>query len=179
MKRLSRPALLFPAALGLFLAATVAAGSEPRTWLPSRTLDSEIEIEAPAERIWRILTDFETYPSWNPFVRRAAGELRPGARLEITVQPAGRGEFSFQPTLISVEPERELRWLGRLGVPGLFDGEHGFTIEPLGRERVRFRHREVMSGLLVPFLGGMLRDTERGFHAMNRALKSRAESFSP
>jgi hypothetical protein len=32
-----------------------------------------------------------------------------------------------------------------------------------------------MSGLLVPFLGGMLRDTERGFHEMNRALKARVE----
>jgi hypothetical protein len=142
----------------------------------SKTLDTGTVIEASAERVWQVLVDFDAYPAWNPFVRRLAGELRPGARLEVTVQPAGRGEFSFRPRLVAVEPGRELRWLGRLFIPGLFDGEHGFAIEPLEAGRVRLRHSEVMSGLLVPFLGGMLRDTERAFHEMNRALKARAES---
>lgn len=142
----------------------------------SRTLDTGTVIEASAERVWQVLVDFEAYPTWNPFVRRLSGEVRQGARLEVTVQPAGRGEFSFRPTLVAVEPQRELRWLGRVIIPGLFDGEHGFTIERLGPDRVRLRHREVMSGILVPLMGGMLRDAERGFHLMNRALKARAES---
>ncbi len=142
----------------------------------SKTLDTGTVIDASAERVWQVLVDFQAYPEWNPFVRRLAGEVRQGARLEVTVQPAGRSEFSFRPTLVAVEARRELRWLGHVVVPGLFDGEHGFTIESLAPDRVRLRHREVMRGLLVPFLGGMLRDTERGFHAMNRALKARAES---
>ena len=157
------------------LLAAGAAGCERPATMFSKTLDTETVIEAGAERVWQVLVDFEAYPSWNPFVRRLAGEVREGARLEVTVQPAGRGEFSFRPTVVAVEPRRELRWLGHLAIPGLFDGEHGFTIETLGEKRVRLRHTEVMSGLLVPFLGAMLRDTERGFHAMNNALKARAE----
>ena len=174
MKALTRTAFLLPVPLGVLLAAG-AAGCEPLPSMFSRTLDTGTVIEAGAERVWQVLVDFEAYPSWNPFVRRLSGELRQGARLEVTVQPAGRGEFSFRPTLVAVEPNRELRWLGHLVIPGLFDGEHGFTIESIAADRVRLRHREVMSGVLVPFLGGMLRDTERGFHEMNRALKARAE----
>jgi uncharacterized protein YndB with AHSA1/START domain len=29
---------------------------------------SEVEIQAPAERIWQVLTDFASYPEWNLFV---------------------------------------------------------------------------------------------------------------
>ena len=128
-----------------------------------------------SEQVWAVLADFEAYPAWNPFIRRAAGELREGQRIQVTIQPPGRGEFAFEPTLTSVAAGRELRWLGHLGIRGLFDGEHAFAIEPVGEGRVRFHHYEVMSGLLVPFLGGMLRDTERGFDEMNRALKARVE----
>ncbi len=83
----------------------------------------------------------------------------------------------FRPTLRRLEPRRELRWLGRLILPRLFDGEHIFELEPVGEDRTRFVQREVFRGLLVPFLSRSLdRDTKRGFEEMNRALRSRAES---
>jgi hypothetical protein len=88
--------------------------------------------------------------------------------------------MTFRPTVLSVEPNRELRWLGRLLIPGLFDGEHIFEIEPAGMDRVRFTQREVFRGLFVPLLARSLdRDTRRGFEEMNRALKVRAEITSP
>jgi hypothetical protein len=78
--------------------------------------------------------------------------------------------------VLTVEPERELRWLGHLLVPGLFDGEHIFTIEPSGPDKIRFVQREIFTGLLVPlFARGLDTDTRRGFDEMNRALKERAE----
>ena len=173
MPNVLRAVLLVLIPAGVLFAATAAARFEPA--LLRRSLDTAVEIEATAERVWAVLADFEAYPAWNPFIRRAAGELREGQRIQVTIQPPGRSEFEFQPTLISVKPGRELRWLGRLGIRGLFDGEHAFAIEPFADGGVRFRHHEVMSGLLVPFLGGMLGDTERGFHEMNHALKARAE----
>ena len=85
--------------------------------------------------------------------------------------------MSFRPTVVVAEPNRELRWLGHLWLPGLFDGEHSFSIELLGEGRVRFIQRERFKGLLVPFLSKMLDwDTQRGFNEMNWALKLRAES---
>jgi hypothetical protein len=142
-----------------------------------KEIHTEIEINASAERVWRELTDFAAYHEWNPFVRRVEGEVRVGARLHVFIRPPGGREMSFRPTVLVAEPNRELRWLGHLWLPGIFDGEHSFVIETLEDRRVRFVHRERFNGLLVSLLSKMLdRDTRRGFEEMNRALKLRAES---
>jgi len=139
-------------------------------------LHSEIEIRASTERVWQILTDFSSFPQWNPFIHRASGEIKEGARLVVYIQPSGASGMTFKPTVLKAEPNRELRWLGRLVLPGLFDGEHIFTIEPLGNNRVRFTQREIFNGLFVPLLAQSLKtDTQRGFEEMNQALKARAE----
>jgi hypothetical protein len=142
-----------------------------------KELHSEVEIEASAEDVWRILTDFQSFPEWNPFIRRARGKAREGERLEVFLQPSGARGMTFRPRVLKAEPNREFRWLGHLVVPGLFDGEHIFLIEPLGESRVRFIQRENFTGLLVPLFAGSLdRDTRRGFEEMNQALKARAEN---
>ena len=142
-----------------------------------RELRTEININAPADRVWRLLTDFEHYPRWNPFIRSVRGRPEANTRLEIFIQPSGARGMTFRPTVLRAEPGRELRWLGRLLLPGLFDGEHIFEVEELAGGGVRFVQREKFSGLLVPLLWGRLdRDTRRGFNEMNAALKELAES---
>ena len=85
--------------------------------------------------------------------------------------------MTFKPKVLKAEPNRELRWLGHLLVPGLFDGEHSFTIEPLEENRIRFVQREAFKGLLVPLFARSLdNNTRRGFEEMNHALKERAET---
>jgi hypothetical protein len=141
-----------------------------------KELRTEIEIQASDKRVWQLLTDFASFPQWNPFIRQAEGEVKVGARLEVHIQPSGTSGMTFKPVVLKVEPNRELRWLGRLLMPGLFDGEHIFTIETLDANRVRFTQREVFTGLLVPLFARSLdTDTRRGFEEMNQVLKSRAE----
>jgi hypothetical protein len=141
-----------------------------------KELHSEIEIQASDKRVWHLLTDFASFPQWNPFIRQAKGEAKVGARLEVLIQPSGASGMTFKPVVLKVEPNRELRWLGRLLMPGLFDGEHIFTIETLDANRIRFTQREIFTGLLVPLFARSLdTDTRRGFEEMNQVLKSRAE----
>ena len=144
-----------------------------------KELLSEIEIQASAERVWQLLTDFPSFPQWNPFIRKASGSIQVGERLEVNIQPSGASGMTFRPTVLKAEPNRELRWLGHLLISGLFDGEHSFTIEPLGESRVRFTQREIFTGLLVPlFARGLDTDTRRGFEEMNQALKAKAEQVA-
>jgi hypothetical protein len=139
-------------------------------------LHTEIEIDASAERVWAVLSDFPSYPQWNPFIRSVAGGLQQGARLQIAVQPSGGKLMRFSPVVLAAETGRELRWLGRFLFPGIFDGEHRFAILPLSEGKVRFEQSEQFSGLLVrPFRSSLDQDTRRGFEEMNRALKARAE----
>lgn len=143
-------------------------------------LHTEIEIDAPAKRVWNVLTDFAAYPEWNPFVRSVVGVPQQGSRLQITVQPSGGKVMRFSPVVLTSEAGRELRWLGRFLLPGVFDGEHSFAIEPLGKNKVRFQQNERFSGILVGLLRASLdRDTKRGFDEMNCALKLRAEEAAP
>ena len=141
-----------------------------------KELRIEIEIQASDKRVWQLLTDFASYPQWNPFMRRVVGKPKTGARLDVYIQPSGASGMTFRPTVLKAEPNRELRWLGHLLMPGLFDGEHILTIESLAEHRVRFVQREIFTGILVPlFAHGLDTDTRRGFEEMNRALKARAE----
>jgi hypothetical protein len=141
-----------------------------------REIRSEIEIAASAATVWGVLTDFAAYPEWNPFMLSVAGELTQGKQISVTMQPPGHGASTFRPTLLSVEAGRGFRWRGHLVVPDLFDGEHVHEIEVLGPQRTRYVQREQFRGVLVPFVGGMFRDTPRGFEEMNAALKVRAEA---
>ncbi len=141
-----------------------------------RLIDTAIDIHASAARVWSILTDFSAYSAWNPFITAAEGEARPGARLRITIAPPGRRPMTFRPVVLVAVPEQELRWLGRLLLPGLFDGEHAFRLEQQ-TEACRLWHTERFSGVLLPLFGeGLLEATRRGFDAMNAALQTRTEA---
>jgi hypothetical protein len=140
-----------------------------------RVLRRDVEIEASADRVWRVLTDFPAYPEWNPFITRIEGEPQVGARLEVRIEPPGGRAMTLRPRVVEAEPGSEFRWLGRFLAPGIFDGEHSFRIEPLSEGRVRLVQEESFRGALVGLVGGVLAKTERGFDAMNQALKARAE----
>lgn len=141
-----------------------------------REILAEITIDAPVETVWDILVDFPEYANWNPFISQISGTPEPGEKLEVFIQPPGSKGMSFHPRVLIFEPKRELRWLGRVFLPGIFDGEHIFQMEPVGESTTRFIQREKFTGLLVPFLWKSLdTNTRRGFHAMNEALKVKAE----
>lgn len=135
----------------------------------------EIAINASAENVWSVLTDLEKFPEWNPFITRASGELRQGGHLDIFMEPPGGKAMGFKTRLMTVEPNRELRWVGVFLHKILFTGQHYFMIEPQAEGQVTFVHGEHFGGIMVPLMGGMLRKAEQGFYDMNEALKARVE----
>lgn len=142
-------------------------------------IKTEIEIASTPEHLWKILTDFSAYPLWNPFIRSIKGGVCIKEKLTVFVQPSGGKGMTFRPTVLVAEPHKEIRWLGHLFVPGLFDGEHYFQIEAVTPGRVRLIHGEKFSGILVTFAQSSLEGgTKAGFIAMNEALKTRAETAS-
>jgi hypothetical protein len=147
-----------------------------------REIKVDIEINASAERVWSILTDFASYHEWNPFIREGSGVAEEGQRLRLVVAPPENKTRTFRPKVLQArspnyQPPYQLRWRGRLLVPGLFDGEHYFIIQPLGANKVKLTHGEVFTGLLVNYFWEPLLhvDTRRGFGEMNLALRERAE----
>jgi len=141
-----------------------------------KKLETSIDIDGAPAEVWSVLADVARYPEWNPFLRELSGALAVGARLRVRIEPPGGRAMTFRPTVRKAEPGRALVWLGHLIVPGLFDGEHSFEIEPVGIGAARFRQGETFRGLLTLVLPeSVYESTRQGFEAMNRALKARVE----
>jgi hypothetical protein len=140
-----------------------------------QVLETAIDIDASPERVWEVLLDFPRYPEWNPFITSIAGPAVAGAELAVTLAPPEGRAITMHPEVQVVDERHRFAWLGRLGVPYVFDGAHEFLVEPGSDGHVRFVQRETFRGVLVPFLRRVLARTRRGFEAMNRALKDRAE----
>jgi uncharacterized protein YndB with AHSA1/START domain len=46
----------------------------------SKRLATGVDIDATADRVWRVLTDVSAYDRWNPFIVHADGTAEAGAR---------------------------------------------------------------------------------------------------
>ncbi|MEW6555266.1 MAG: SRPBCC domain-containing protein [Actinomycetota bacterium] len=136
-----------------------------------------IDIDAAAEDVWKVLTDFGSYPQWNPMIRQASGKLEAGERLQVRFEPEGSRGYTFRPRLTVVDPGRELRWLGWPRFPGLIDTEHYWIMEEAPDGRTYLMHGSSVSGLFAPMVGPAMERSTRGpFEAMNQAHKERAEA---
>jgi hypothetical protein len=139
------------------------------------TIATEVEIDAPPSRVWSVLVDLPAYREWNPFIVEASGVVAEGETLALRMALPGRDPIGVEPRLLVVDPERELRWKGRILVPGLFDGTHAFELVPLEGGRTRLLHSERFAGLLLPIARPLLYDaTVQAFHALDAALAARA-----
>jgi hypothetical protein len=135
---------------------------------------TQITIAASPAKVWAILTDFPSYPAWNPFIRRIEGKLAVGEEITADLHTTNIKPMTVKAKILIVDRERQLRWLGRL--PGLFSGEHYWILHPRADGGVDLEQSEVFRGVMVPFI-----KPERlrvDYEAMNKALKARAEGGS-
>ena len=113
----------------------------------NKSIKTEIVINASREKVWNILTDFDNYPKWNPFIIKIEGELVKGKKLTNTMLNGGK-KFVFKPTILSVIPHQYFDWLGKLFIPGIFDGHHYFEIDELSSNQIKLTQGEHFWGIL-------------------------------
>ena len=76
-----------------------------------------------------------------------------------------------------IEDAKTFEWLGRLVLPGVFDGRHRFELVATPTGGTRLVQAESFSGVIVRFLRKSLdTQTVQGFELMNTALRTRAEN---
>lgn len=139
----------------------------------SKKIETEITIHASPEKIWKILSDFQNYPVWNPFITEIQGSVEEGNQIQVKIEPKDGKAMIFKPVVLSKKENKELKWLGKLLFKGIFDGEHRFELIDNKNGTTRFIQSENFSGVMVPFFN--LDKTIAGFHIMNRKLKELAE----
>lgn len=163
---------------------------------------TEIDIQATGPQVWAALTDFSAYRTWNPVIASVAGSLAEGAQLRADLRPealrhSSNGlfgafkSFAFRAwcalnamriavRVTKLRPGHELRWVGALPLPGMFEGEHYFLIAERGNGTVHFTQGERYAGLLEPAFREVMEAVNRcGYDAMNLALKHHVEAQCP
>lgn len=143
-----------------------------------KTIETNIVIDSTPEKIWDVLTNFEEYELWNPFMTKVVGNAILGSKIEVNIKTISGKNRSYYPIITKCEINKELRWRGKSFLPGVFDGERVFVLEKSDDDKVSFSHKEIFSGLGVKLVGNKLDENLReGFVRMNEALKVRAENL--
>ena len=144
--------------------------------MSKRMIETSVDVAAPVERVWRVLTDFSSYPQWSRFILSIRGDAREGARLSVRMDDDG-GVMAVSPEIRVCDAPTVLRWRGVLGAPFLFSAEHHFRLEPLVGGGTRLDHSEMFGGLLVPlFWKRFDTRTRQAFQDFNAAIRARAEN---
>jgi hypothetical protein len=142
----------------------------------AKEIKTEILINATPEKVWSILTNFEQYPNWNPFIKPITGEAKVGNKISVRIEPPLSKGMTFKPKILVYETNKQFRWIGHLLFPRLFDGEHIFELIDNQNGTTTFKQSEIFKGILVPFFKKKLdNNTKKGFEEMNVKLKELAE----
>lgn len=140
----------------------------------TREYHTEILIRAGRADVWRSLTDFGSYPEWNPLVRWLRGELRPGGEIRMFIAPLNR---SFPARIQAFLENEEMTWVGTVISPWILSGEHYYRLRAENARTTRLLHGESFRGLASGFISrSVLRRMESAFVAHNWALKRRVEA---
>ncbi len=142
----------------------------------SKEIKTIILLKKSPKVVWEVLTDFENYPSWNPFIKYIRGEVKIGNRIKVKIEPPQSKAMIFKPKILVYENEKELRWLGHFLFSGLFDGEHKFELVDNKNGTTTFIQSEKFKGIFVPLFKKQLdNNTKKGFNEMNEELKKIVE----
>jgi uncharacterized protein YndB with AHSA1/START domain len=130
---------------------------------------SEIEVAAPPEVVWDVLTDYERWPEWNPEVKSLSidGPVAAGTTFKWKTGP-----LSITSTLREVERPRTIGWTGKaLGIGAV----HAWRFEP--RDSGTLVHTEESWQGPVPRLlsGRMQKALQKGLDDAMPHLKAEAE----
>ncbi len=139
-----------------------------------KTIKTEIIINASKEKVWKVLTDFENYNSWNPFIVSIKGKPIIGSQIITTMKLNNKTQI-FKPSITKLDEHSYFEWVGKLPL-SLFVGRHYFKITEANDGQVTLTHGEHFSGLLRGLIMKKIGDeTYKSFVTMNQHLKKKAE----
>lgn len=137
----------------------------------------EIVINAPAELVWEILLDFESYGEWNSFCPVADGEPEVGSALAMQVD-LGNGLQKQVEYITNIEPGHSITWSMENKPGDPIHADRTQRITPIDENSCRYISVDEFSGEAVPqMMEAMAEAVERGFNLCAQGLKEQAEDM--
>lgn len=136
------------------------------------SLYAEIEIGAPKQLVWKVLTTKEKWHHWNTFLYDCDPSLpmQPGQEIFVAIRRLPEEEETeLEPVVTMMQPHICLKWVS--SIPGL-KTEYVFELQEIGFKRTKYVHKSNFSGLLTNVVMPFIRQDElRGIRRMSRELK--------
>lgn len=141
-------------------------------------LDHELEIDAPADTVWAVLTDFDAYGEWNPFVPEVRCDLRVGGAIEMQVKLRDKPQFQRE-WISELEPGRTFGYRMKPIPLGALRSHRWHRIASVDAGHCRYHSHFEIHGWLEGLILRLFKPAfERGFGEMSTALKARAEALA-
>lgn len=139
-------------------------------------MDDVVEVDAPADVVWSVLTDFDRYADWNPFIGRCRADLTVGAPIDMEVRQLAPRPIHMREWISGVTPGRAFTYSMKPLPLGALRSKRSHTLTPLSDERTRYESHFELAGWLAPVVGLLFgRGFRRGFPGMTTALGREAE----
>jgi choline-sulfatase len=137
-----------------------------------RAYSALVDIDAPADDVWDVVTDFQSYSAWNPLLTNVEGELVVGGELQVS--PAFV-PTSVRATVTLADKPNRFEWEDHVPLNAITPV---FSVQliPLAQNRTRVIIAESFTGPLLPILGRRLdRQMPPLYEAMGKALSEQVK----
>lgn len=141
-------------------------------------IESEIEIAAPADKVWRVITNIENWSDFNPAINASAGVAKLGSEHSVTMRGEVPGEVgpTYMPKIMSFEDGKSYRWRAVMGAGFIFTNDKVFELQAT-QTGTLLKHKEVFNGMMLPLMKGFMQEgVPPILDEMNKAFKTQAET---
>jgi len=132
-----------------------------------------INVRAPTDRIWTLLTNAADIPRWNSTVKSLEGDIALGNKVKLGV-PVSDQTFTLK--IAEFEPSKRL--VLSHGMAPMFTGVRTFTLTSNSDGSTDFSMAEVFKGLMLPVIKRKLPDFVPQFEQYAKDLRAESESDS-
>ena len=148
----------------------------------SRThLKTQIYINAPVNKVWQVLTDFDNC-EWNPlFSKMERTPARPNKiklRFRSKLDRLGIRTPLLEVDLTAFDEGYRFAWGSPLSekFKGVIDAEHYFELYEIDENTTQLIHGEEFSGIVPKLLWGLIEKVEPAYRDLNNKLKNEVEA---
>lgn len=129
-----------------------------------------VNVQAPASRLWALLTNAADFPRWNSTLISIEGKIAPGEHIQLKAKSAPDRVFNL--AISEFEPQKRMVWSDG---NAMFAGVRTFSLTLQTNGTTDFNMSEVYTGLMLPMIAGSLPDFGPVFEQYAADIKREAE----
>jgi uncharacterized protein YndB with AHSA1/START domain len=140
-------------------------------------IEKTLDINASAEQVWQVLTDFPRFPEWNPFVVRCQSTLKPGEAYDMHVKLMAKPQHQVE-WIVEHVPGRKYAYGMKPFPLGALRSYRSHEVVPADAGRARYTSYWRLEGWMMPLVRALMGSRiETGMRGMWEGLQKRSEQL--